>query len=79
MILSSDIPYKLVQRGREDQELRTRIRVLEARREEDAKHIRELEARRVEAENFVAIRPKLQGNRCLSRSRKYFADRLQQN
>jgi dynactin 1 len=34
---------------------------MEARREEDAKHIRELEARLVEAENFVAIRPKLQG------------------
>ncbi|KAF8518210.1 dynactin [Gautieria morchelliformis] len=47
-------------RGREDQESRARIRVMEARREEDAKHIRELEARLAEAENFVAIRPKLQ-------------------
>ncbi|KIY50506.1 hypothetical protein FISHEDRAFT_64716 [Fistulina hepatica ATCC 64428] len=42
------------------QELRAKIRVLEAKRGDDARHIRELEARLGEAESFVALRPKLQ-------------------
>ncbi|KAI6012667.1 dynein associated protein-domain-containing protein [Pisolithus orientalis] len=42
------------------QELRAKTRVLEARRADDARHIRELETRLSEAESFVAIRPKLQ-------------------
>ena len=44
----------------EMQELRARIRVLEAKRGDDARHIRELETRLAEAESFVALRPKLQ-------------------
>jgi len=40
--------------------LRAKIRVLEARRTDDARHIRELETRLADAESFVAIRPKLQ-------------------
>lgn len=42
------------------QELRAKIRVLEAKRTDDSQHIRELETRLSEAESFVAIRPKLQ-------------------
>lgn len=42
------------------QELRTRVRVLEAKRADDARHVRELENRLNEAETFVALRPKLQ-------------------
>ncbi|KAI8980556.1 dynactin [Trametes punicea] len=42
------------------QELRAKIRVLEAKRADDARHVRELEARLSEAESFVALRPKLQ-------------------
>ena len=42
------------------QELRTRVRVLEAKRADDARHVRELENRLSEAETFVALRPKLQ-------------------
>ncbi|KAI5998160.1 dynein associated protein-domain-containing protein [Pisolithus albus] len=42
------------------QELRAKTRVLEAKRADDARHIRELETRLSEAESFVAIRPKLQ-------------------
>ncbi|KAI6120904.1 dynein associated protein-domain-containing protein [Pisolithus croceorrhizus] len=42
------------------QELRVKTRVLEAKRADDARHIRELETRLSEAESFVAIRPKLQ-------------------
>ena len=42
------------------QELRARIRVLEAKRADDARHVRELENRLSEAETFVALRPKLQ-------------------
>ncbi|KAF8589530.1 hypothetical protein K439DRAFT_1332697 [Ramaria rubella] len=53
-------PSTVSARGREEQELRARLRVIETRREDDAKHIRELEARLAEAENFVSIRPKLQ-------------------
>ncbi|KAI0370083.1 dynactin [Pilatotrama ljubarskyi] len=44
----------------EAQELRAKIRVLEAKRADDARHIRELETRLSEAESFVALRPKLQ-------------------
>ena len=42
------------------QELRAKIRVLEAKRTDDARHVRELETRLAEAESFVALRPKLQ-------------------
>ncbi|KAF8346896.1 dynactin [Amanita rubescens] len=42
------------------QELRAKIRVLEAKRTDDSRHIRELEARISEAETFVSLRPKLQ-------------------
>ena len=42
------------------QELRAKIRVLEAKRADDARHVRELETRLSEAESFVALRPKLQ-------------------
>ncbi|KAH8834970.1 dynactin [Flagelloscypha sp. PMI_526] len=42
------------------QELRAKIRVLEAKRTDDSQRIRELETRLSEAEAFVAIRPKLQ-------------------
>ncbi|KAG7100040.1 hypothetical protein E1B28_001826 [Marasmius oreades] len=42
------------------QELRAKIRVLEAKRADDAQRIRELETRLTDAEAFVALRPKLQ-------------------
>ncbi|KAJ7877450.1 dynactin [Mycena leptocephala] len=44
----------------EAQELRAKIRVLEAKRADDARHVRELETRLADAETFVALRPKLQ-------------------
>ncbi|KAJ7146369.1 dynactin [Mycena epipterygia] len=44
----------------EAQELRAKIRVLEAKRADDARHVRELETRLSDAETFVALRPKLQ-------------------
>lgn len=50
----------LVQDDTELQELRARVRVLEAKRADDARHVRELENRLSEAETFVALRPKLQ-------------------
>lgn len=52
-----------VQRSIDDtelQELRAKTRVLEAKRADDARHIRELENRLSEVESFVALRPKLQ-------------------
>ena len=42
------------------QELRARIRVLEIKRADDARHVKELETKLSEAETFVALRPKLQ-------------------
>ncbi|KAL0567021.1 hypothetical protein V5O48_014977, partial [Marasmius crinis-equi] len=42
------------------QELRAKIRVLEAKRADDAQHIRELETRLTDAEAFIAVKPKLQ-------------------
>jgi dynactin 1 len=42
------------------QELRAKVRVLEVKRSDDARHLRELETRLSEAESFVALRPKLQ-------------------
>ncbi|KAF8555098.1 hypothetical protein OG21DRAFT_1521951 [Imleria badia] len=42
------------------QELRAQTRVMEAKRADDARHIRELEMCLNEAESFVALRPKLQ-------------------
>ncbi|KAJ7729076.1 dynein associated protein-domain-containing protein [Mycena maculata] len=44
----------------EAQELRAKIRVLEAKRADDARHVRELETRLADAETFVSLRPKLQ-------------------
>ncbi|KDR85814.1 hypothetical protein GALMADRAFT_234908 [Galerina marginata CBS 339.88] len=44
----------------EIQQLNAKIRVLEAKRADDARHVRELETRLSEAESFVALRPKLQ-------------------
>lgn len=44
----------------EEQELRTKIRTLEARRADDVRHIRELETRLADAEAFVSLRPRLQ-------------------
>ncbi|KAJ3570761.1 hypothetical protein NP233_g4188 [Leucocoprinus birnbaumii] len=41
------------------QELRVRLRVLEAKRTDDARRIRELENQLEEAKNFVAVKPKL--------------------
>jgi len=48
------------QDDQELQELRAKIRVLEAKRADDARHVRELESRLADAEAFVAVRPKLQ-------------------
>ncbi|KAH9948209.1 dynactin [Amylocystis lapponica] len=48
------------QDDQELQELRAKVRVLEAKRGDDARHVRELETRLSEAESFVALRPKLQ-------------------
>ncbi|KAG9126306.1 hypothetical protein FRC07_003961, partial [Ceratobasidium sp. 392] len=45
---------------REDVELRAKLRVLETKRQDDARLIRELETKLADAETFVAIRPKLQ-------------------
>lgn len=42
------------------QELRAKIRVLEARRTDDSQRIRELESRLTEAEEWVSLRPKIQ-------------------
>ncbi|KAG6865099.1 hypothetical protein C0991_005060 [Blastosporella zonata] len=49
-----------VQDDQEIQELRAKIRVLEAKRGDDSRHMQELETRLSEAESFVALRPKLQ-------------------
>jgi hypothetical protein len=46
---------------KEDVELRAKLRVLETKRTDDARLIRELETKLADAETFVAIRPKLQG------------------
>ncbi|KAF8758986.1 Dynein associated protein [Rhizoctonia solani] len=45
---------------KEDAELRVKLRVLESKRTEDARLIRELETKLADAEMFVSIRPKLQ-------------------
>lgn len=42
------------------QELRAKIRVLEIKRADDARHVKELETKLGEAETFVSLRPKLQ-------------------
>ena len=44
----------------EIQELRAKVRVLEIKRADDARHVKELENKLSEAETFVALRPKLQ-------------------
>ncbi|KAJ7068484.1 dynein associated protein-domain-containing protein [Mycena amicta] len=42
------------------QELRAKIRVLEVKRADDARHVRELETRLADAQTFVSLKPKLQ-------------------
>ncbi len=42
------------------QELRAKVRVLEIKRADGARHVKELEAKLGDAETFVALRPKLQ-------------------
>jgi dynactin 1 len=42
------------------QELRAKIRVLEAKRTDDARHIRELETQLEDAKSFISVKPKLQ-------------------
>ncbi|KAG6812629.1 hypothetical protein H0H92_001712 [Tricholoma furcatifolium] len=57
------IPERVQERVQDDQELqelRAKIRVLEAKRADDSRHVQELETRLSEAESFVALRPKLQ-------------------
>ncbi|EJD45781.1 hypothetical protein AURDEDRAFT_87692 [Auricularia subglabra TFB-10046 SS5] len=44
----------------EEQELKNRLRSMEAKHADDQQRIRELEARLADAEHFVALRPKLQ-------------------
>ncbi|KAJ7194752.1 dynactin [Mycena pura] len=56
----SSPPTRSAADDQEAQELRAKIRVLEARRADDARHVRELETRLADAETFVALRPKLQ-------------------
>jgi len=59
--LSSVPTYvKLVANDEELQELRVKVRVLEIKRADDARHVKELETKLGEAETFVALRPKLQ-------------------
>ncbi|KAJ7163329.1 dynein associated protein-domain-containing protein [Mycena filopes] len=53
-------PARTAADDQEAQELRAKIRVLEAKRADDARHVRELETRLADAETFVALRPKLQ-------------------
>ncbi|KAH0591318.1 hypothetical protein H2248_001401 [Termitomyces sp. 'cryptogamus'] len=58
--LQTPIVQEHVQDDQEMQELRAKIRVLEAKRADDSRHVQELETRLSEAESFVALRPKLQ-------------------
>ncbi len=51
---------KLGVNDEELQELRAKVRVLEIKRADDARHVQELETKLSEAESFVALRPKLQ-------------------
>ncbi|KAJ6591757.1 dynein associated protein-domain-containing protein [Mycena vulgaris] len=53
-------PARTAADDQEAQELRAKIRVLEAKRADDARHVRELETRLADAETFVSLRPKLQ-------------------
>ena len=75
-------PVVVVPDDTELQELRAKIRVLEAKRGDDARHIRELETRLSEAETFVALRPKLQAKlaslqKDLTESKRELADAQQ--
>lgn len=58
--LSAHVPIAPAPAASDDQELRAKIRVLEAKRADDARHVRELETRLADAETFVSLRPKLQ-------------------
>ncbi|KIM47423.1 hypothetical protein M413DRAFT_439091 [Hebeloma cylindrosporum] len=53
-------PLHIPHDDQELQELRAKIRVLEAKRADDSQRVRELESRLAEAETFVSLRPKLQ-------------------
>ena len=46
---------------KEYEELRLKLKILENKRQEDREKIRETEKSRVEAEQFLSIKPKLQG------------------
>ncbi|KAF8744012.1 Dynein associated protein, partial [Rhizoctonia solani] len=65
---------------KEDAELRVKLRVLESKRTEDARLIRELETKLADAEMFVSIRPKLQAAKLqalqteLSQTKRELAD-----
>jgi dynactin 1 len=59
-VLAKSTSASRVPEDSELQELRAKIRVLEAKRTDDARHVRELETRLADAESFVALRPKLQ-------------------
>jgi dynactin 1 len=51
---------KLGVNDEELQEIRAKVRVLEIKRADDARHVKELETKLSEAETFVSLRPKLQ-------------------
>lgn len=53
-------PFQRPPDDAEIQELRVKVRVLEAKRTDDARHIRELESQIEDAKNFIAVKPKLQ-------------------
>ncbi|KAH9082254.1 dynein associated protein-domain-containing protein [Lactarius deliciosus] len=53
-------PRGLLVNDEELQELRAKVRVLEIKRADEARHVQELQTRVSEAESFVALRPKLQ-------------------
>lgn len=56
----SELPPPPAQQIDDSHELRVKLRVLETKRADDSRRIRELEGRLTEAETFVSVRPKLQ-------------------
>ncbi|KAF9447534.1 hypothetical protein P691DRAFT_706592 [Macrolepiota fuliginosa MF-IS2] len=59
-IVSPVAPAPRPQDDTELQELRAKVRVLEAKRTDDGRHIRELENQLEDAKSFIAVKPKLQ-------------------
>ncbi|KAI5121836.1 hypothetical protein M0805_003270 [Coniferiporia weirii] len=57
---TSDLERDTTEIEQESQELRAKIRVLEAKRSDDARVIEKLESQIAEVNHFVALRPKLQ-------------------